>query len=93
MQLTKKGEPKEGDITAGQALGREINSQVGDYLREGPTGVVGVCCPQKLEDGLASALRWQAELVHKKIVFMGTEELTRVIYQTMKTRKLSLNDL
>ncbi|GEM_PF-4347961 len=89
----KKGNPDDDTITPGGALGREINSQVGDYLSQGSTGVVGVSCPQRLADRLQWSLRWYAELAHKKIVFLGSEELCRIIYHVMKTRKLTLSDL
>ena len=90
----KGGNPTARPITQrGSSKGQDIYSQVGLYRYDGAIGVIGICCPQRLEEGFQARLVADARAVGKKLMFIGDADLCRIVYGAMQSHGLSLDEL
>jgi hypothetical protein len=89
----KTGKPSGREIRSRQPVGRDIATQVTGYRQDASMDIIGICVPQKLEDGFMSSLRLDAQRAGKSLVFIGPDGLVRIVYGAMQRHGIGLEDI
>lgn len=93
LVLLKKGNPEGRTITTHSSVGSQLNSQFEDFLDNPTVDIVAVSVPQKLDDELRVRLKHKAEVAGKKIVFLGADELAKLIAFVSHKNEIPIQDL
>lgn len=89
----KSGKPSGRAVTQRSHLGRDIYSQVDTYFHDARVDIVGICVPQRLDDGFKAVLRTNARLNNKKLIFLDASSIYRIVYSVMKKHALALSEV
>ncbi len=89
----KTGSPSSRVIKQRDSKGRDIYTQVGGYFHDATKDVIGICVPQRLDEGFKSMLRAEAHSASKGLLFIDDEDLCRVVYAVMQKHGLTLDQL
>ena len=74
-------------------VGSDLYSQVGAYLHDGSMDIIGICLPQKLEEGFAAMLKKDAQDKNKKLLIIDDDDLVQIVYSTMQNKDMQLDEI
>ena len=91
--LLKKGNPKGRSITLRHSIGKDIYTQIQEFLHDPRIHMIGIGVPQRFEDGFVAELQRLATSNNKKLTLFGVNELSKIIQHIRDTQDVDLEDL